>query len=148
MLSYLVLILTVYHLCLEAYSLIHGFTDYFLNLTNYFHLGLYISAIIFVVSARNGCGCPIFWQWYFGIASIGLGTLNLIVLSSNFPLVSIYVLMYLEILFTFLRLLVFGVFLLCTFALILFMMFHDPNAKVMWMLINKPFFTQAFLSSQ
>ena len=130
MLAILVLIFALYHLCLEAYWLITRFVDYFLNITNYFQLGLYISSILFVTSALNTCGCPVFWQWYYGITSVALGTLNLIVLSSNFPLVSIYVIMYTEILITFMRLIVFGILLMCAFALIMFMMFHDPNARV------------------
>jgi hypothetical protein len=126
----LLTLLALYHIALEVYWLITKFIDYIVDIINYLQLGLYISAIVFVSSVMDTCGCPTPWQWRFGIISVVLGTLNLIVSSSNFPHISTYVIMYTVVLITFMRLIVFASLLLSAFALIMYMMFHEPDATV------------------
>ena len=103
---------------------------YFYNIYHYLEWILFHLSIIFVVFVFiNDCGCPFQWQWQVGIVSVFLGWINLIFLMSNIPVISLYVIMFREIFFTFSTLIVFAVVLISAFSLVLFMMFHDPTSS-------------------
>lgn len=128
-----VIILAAYHMIKEVIWIFFSKKTYFLHVQNYAEWVLCITAILFVVFVFiNHCGCPTKWQWQVGIASVFLGWLNLIFMTSNIPVISIYAIMFRDIFITFSKLVIFAVLLISAFSLILYMMFHNPthSAKV------------------
>lgn len=133
----IVIILAILLLLWELIDIIffaHG--RYFLNWQNCIQLPLYLLAIIFAFVFQNDCGCPINWQWQIGIFVIFLAWMNLILYASSFPLIGIYVIMFKEIGWTFLKLLLFTILLVLSFAMIFFMMFYNPFAEVRMFLLT------------
>lgn len=127
-----VIVLAIYHLIREVIWFYCTVKTYLFQPQNYVEWVLYITAIIFVVFVFfNDCGCPSRWQWQVGITSIFLGWLNLIFVASQFPMISIYVIMFREIFYTFSKLILFALLLISAFSLLLFMMFHNPTSTAM-----------------
>jgi hypothetical protein len=126
----LVILLAIYHLVLEILRLVYSVKRYFSKFKNYLELALYFSSIVFVFNFATSCGCPQDWQWHLGIFVVFLGWMNLIFYAAKFPRTGIYVLVFTEILVTFLKLVVFGLLLVIAFSLVLFMMFNSPVATV------------------
>ena len=128
-----VLILVAYHVIIESIWLSINIRIYFLDHDNYVEWIFYITATIFVVPVYvNDCGCPSSWQWQIGIFCVFIGWRNVVVLTSNIPWLSLYVIMFREIFITFLELILFALLLITAFSIILFMMFYNPTptAKV------------------
>lgn len=124
-----VMVLAAYHILREIFWMAFQFRAYVYNIQNYIQWGLYTTSVIFVVFVFiNHCGCPRNWQWQVGIVSVFLGWLNLIFLASNFPVISIYVIMFRDIFNTFFKLVFFALLLVSANSLVLFMMFHNPTA--------------------
>ena len=88
----------------------------------------YIFAILSILNANTGC-CedP---KWYFGLLSFILCWANMIKLLSKFPFIGQESIVYFTIVRTFLKLLIFGSFLLLASAIILMAIFFDPQATV------------------
>ena len=136
----LVILLGAYHLVIDAFRLIYHFkvyfkkVKYFRKVKNYCELGLelvlYLSSVLFVFNFVNPCGCTLDWQWQLGIFVVFLGWMNLVFYASKFPRTGIFVLVFKEILLTFLSLVAFGLLLVVAFSLILYMMFYSPTATV------------------
>lgn len=127
----IVIILSIYYISKEFVSLIiYDYKDYITYLKGYDKLLLYLLSIIFVFVFLNDCGCPMKWQWQIGIFTLFLGWINLIFTGSNFPGTGLYVIMFKKLFWTFFSLVLFAFLLVAAFSLILFMMFHNPTAKV------------------
>ena len=128
-LAVFVILLALYHLVLEVFRMIFYRLKYLKNKTNYIHLPLYILSLIFVCVFFDKCGCPTKWQWQIGIFVIFLGWIRLIIYASKFPYTGLYVIIFYEIVVTFLKLVAFAILLVVAFAIILFMMFNNPMAN-------------------
>ncbi len=126
----LVILLALYHLLIEILRMGYNVLGYLKDVRNYVEVLLYIFCIVFVFNFANECGCPRRWQWQIGIFVVFLGWINLIFFASKFPRTGIYVLVFKEILVTFLKLVAFSILLVFAFSLILYMMFSSPNAQV------------------
>lgn len=126
----LVILVAIYHLVVEMLRLTYGIKSYFTSIKNYLELALYICSVVFVFTFATPCGCPKDWQWQVGIFVVFLGWINLIFFASKFPRTGIYVLVFKEILQTFLSLVAFGLLLVIAFSLVLYMMFYSPTASV------------------
>lgn len=126
----MVILLAVYHLLVEVLRMTYSIVAYLKDIRNYFELLLYTSCVIFVFNFATDCGCVLDWQWQLGIFVVFLGWINLIFFASKVPVTGIYVLVFKEILLTFLKLVLFSMLLVIAFSLILYMMFSDPNAMV------------------
>ena len=129
-LAVLVILLAVYHLIVEFIGMVYASRGYLKDVRNYVEILLYVLCIIFVFNFANECGCPRSWQWQIGIFVVFLGWINLIFFASKLPRTGIYVLVFKEILITFLELVAFAILLVFAFSLILYMMFSSPNLEV------------------
>jgi len=89
-----------------------------------------LCSIIFVWVFHTGCLCPLYWQWQLGAVAIFLGWMNLIVFIQKFPLTGIYVLMFINILYTFLRTVMLSFLLVIAFSLTFYMAFFEPGITV------------------
>ena len=126
----MVIILALYHMLVELLRMTYSITAYLKDVRNCIEILLYTTCIVFVFNFANSCGCVLDWQWQLGIFVVFLAWINLVFFASKFPLTGIYVLVFKEILITFLKLTVFSILLVLAFSLILYMMFSDPNAMV------------------
>ena len=70
------------------------------------------------------------WQWQVGIFAVFLAWMNLLYIAAEFPKTGTYIIVFKEILVTFLKLTSFSLILVVGFALILMMMFSNPEAEV------------------
>ena len=99
---------------------------------NWLECLLFLSSIIFasVFANVNNCFCVHGWQWQIGIMAVFLGWIGLIVFISKLPLIGVYVVMFLEICKTVLKVIVFACFLVIAFALAFYMAFFEPAITV------------------
>lgn len=103
---------------------------YFIDWANWMEVILFICAIVFAWVFHNDCLCPYKWQWQFGIVAIFFGWVTLIVFIQKFPLTGIYVLMFVSILFTYMKAVILFILLVVAFSLTFFMMFYEPQYEV------------------
>ena len=82
-------------------------------------IGLYVCSIIFTWVFHVDCLCPLTWQWQIGVV--------LIVFISKFPLTGTYVLMFVKILYTFLKILILSFLLVLAFGLTFYLTFTQPE---------------------
>ena len=117
-------------LILEVIQLILQFPHYFLNWVNWVEVLLIITSIIFVWVFHVDCLCPLDWQWQVGVVAVFLGWIVLIVFVSKFPLTGIYVLMFVNVLYTFVRVLSLFILLVVAFGLAFYLAFTQPDIAV------------------
>ena len=121
-----VLTFSLGRLLLEGIQLKIHFPYYFLDWINWMEIVLYLCSIIFVWVFHVDCLCPLTWQWQIGVVAVFLGWIDLIVFISKFPLTGIYVLMFIKILITFLKILILSVLLVIAFGLTFYLTFTQP----------------------
>ena len=117
-------------LILEVIQLILQFPHYFLNWVNWVEVLLIITSIIFVWVFHVDYLCPLDWQWQVGVVAVFLGWIVLIVFVSKFPLTGIYVLMFVNVLYTFVRVLSLFILLVVAFGLAFYLAFTQPDIAV------------------
>ncbi len=71
-------------------------------------------------------------HWMFGICTIFLGWIHLLILGSNFREIGQNARIFIKILKNFIFVAIFGIFLIIPFNLLLRMVFYDPNEKVIY----------------
>ena len=125
-----VILFAVCRLVLEFGQLIFLRLSYVKDWVNWMEIALFICSIIFVWVYNTECQCVLDWQWPFGVVAVFVGWINLLVFISKFPLTGIYVLMFVKILYTFLKMLILTLLLVIAFGLTFYMIFFDPAANV------------------
>ncbi|XP_054708114.1 transient receptor potential cation channel subfamily A member 1 homolog [Uloborus diversus] len=122
-------VLAVLHLLKEVYQILQNGRKY-LNLENFLEWCCYLSALVFVsdfdkCSAQTGIRQV--WQWELGSLSIFSAWMVLLMFISKFPFLGIYVLMFIQILSTFVNFsFVFFLFVVA-FALAFFTLLQNQN---------------------
>lgn len=119
-LSVLIILNCVVRITLEIGQIIHHRGEYFTSYINYLEGFLYVATIIFVSNFQLNC-LPS-WQWQLGAMCIFLSWINFIVFLSQQPMVGIYVVMFEDIIKTFLRMLPMSVLLVLAFGQPFFML--------------------------
>ena len=94
---------------------------------------LFPFSIIFVWVFHTDCLCPLRWQWQIGALAVCLGWIILVFFISKFPLIGIYVLMFVHVFKTFLKVLILAILLVVGFALTFYLVFTEPGIEVMAM---------------
>jgi transient receptor potential cation channel subfamily A protein 1 len=115
---------------MEIVQLMLQFPRYLLDEINWIEMTLFISSIIFVWVFHNDCLCPLKWQWQVGVVAVFLGWIALIVFISKLPQTGIYVLMFLNVFYTFLKVLLLSILLVLAFALTFYLAFTEPEITV------------------
>ena len=134
--SIIVILMALIRLILEVIQLILQFPRYFLDWINWVEVLLFVTSIIFVWVFHVDCLCPLEWQWQVGVVSVFLGWIILIIFVSKFPLTGIYVLMFINVLYTFIKVLLLSILLLVAFGLAFYLAFTQPE-----ILVSYNFFT-------
>ena len=126
----IIIVISIIKLALEIVQFIQLRLDYVLDWVNWMEVLIFFCSIIFVWVFHTGCLCPLHWQWQLGAVAIFLGWMNLIVFIQKFPLTGIYVLMFINILYTFLRTVMLSFLLVIAFSLTFYMAFFEPGITV------------------
>ena len=126
----IVLFLSLGRLVLEGVQFMTQFPRYLLDWINLMEIVLFVCSIIFMWVFHVDCLCPLEWQWQIGVVAVFLGWIDLIVFISKFPLTGIYVLMFVKILYTFLRMLILSILLVLAFGLTFYLALTQPEILV------------------
>ncbi|CAI8048714.1 Transient receptor potential cation channel subfamily A member 1 homolog [Geodia barretti] len=110
---------------------------YFVNWVNWVEMTLFVCSIIFVFTFFTDCFCPTEWQWQLGAIAVFLGWIDLIIFTRKLTFTGIYVVMFIDIFYTFCRLFFLSFLLVVAFGLAFYMTFNDPD------LMRQPFSTPA-----
>ena len=125
----LILFLCGVLLFIEVVQLFQRRFKYFKEFDNYFQVVLFLLTIIFVGPGfANDCWCAHNWQWQIGALTLCLGWFNLIILLKDIPWTAIPINMFMNICFTFLKVLFLPLLLLFAFALPFYMVFVRPSS--------------------
>ena len=88
---------------------------------------LFTCSIIFVsYGLQSGCQCPKSWQWQFGAFTLLLAWLELLLYLKTEPNTGVYVLMFIDILRTFVKMLLLSTVFVISFGLTFYMIFFRP----------------------
>ena len=126
----IVIFFALCRLLLEFSQLVVHRLSYITDWVNWMEIALFLCSIIFVWIFNTQCQCPYNWQWQIGAVAIFLAWLSLIIFFAKFPLTGIYVLMFVKIFYTFLKMVTLSVLLVIAFALTFYMAFHEPSITV------------------
>ena len=125
-----VLTTSLCRLVVEGIQFATQFPRYMSDWINWMEIALYACAIVFVWVFHVNCLCPLTWQWQIGVVAVFLGWIDLIVFISKLPLTGIYVLMFMKIIYTFLKVLILSILLVVAFGLTFFLVFTQPDISV------------------
>ena len=125
-----VILFALCRLLVEIAQLVSLKLSYVTDWVNWMEVTLFVCSIIFVWVYTNKCQCVLDWQWQIGVVAVFLGWIDLIIFISKFPLTGIYVLMFIKIFYTFLKMLVLTLLLVVAFGITFYMVLFDPMATV------------------
>ena len=133
-----VILNAVFRLLLEIPQVFVLKHRYMLEYSNWMELTLFVFSIIFAWLFKSPCLCPKDWQWQIGTIAVFLAWIDLMLFFDKFPWIGIYVLMFVQVVSTFVKALFVSCLLVIAFALTLYMCFYEPTIKVyvsIWFLI-------------
>ncbi len=120
-------IFSVISLLLELFQLLNLQLHYFLDWNNYLELILFTGSIAFSFVFKQECFCPTSWQWQVGAFCVFLAWIDLLLLIKMVPIIGIYVVMFQQIVFNFIKAAVLPLLLVLSFVFPFYMLFHDPS---------------------
>lgn len=126
--SVIIILNCIARIALEILQIIHHLRDYFLHFINYMEGVLYVATIIFVSNFQLQC-LPS-WQWQLGALCIFLSWISFILFLSEQPVVGIYVVMFQNIINTFLRIAPMAILLVLAFGQPFFMLLSVVETDV------------------
>ena len=126
-----VTILTAFlRMALEIFQLCRHPLEYLLDWVNWLELPLYLFSIIFTFVFATPCLCVYSWQWQIGVVAVFLGWIGLITFLQKWPVTGVYVLMFVNILVSFLKIAFLALLLVIAFALAFYMLLFEPDEMV------------------
>ena len=127
----IVLLFSIIRLSFEAIQLIYDHVGYISDWENWIEVTLFISSILFATGAYvQCCVCVENWQWQLGALSIFLAWLDLVLFMKKLPLFGVYVVMYIQIIYTFLRFMFLALLFIVAFGLSFYMLFVQYSLSV------------------
>ncbi|KAL4233750.1 hypothetical protein ACF0H5_008430 [Mactra antiquata] len=128
--KYAIIILSVFYLLVEFIQ-IHLVKFKYLCVDNLIVCTEYVSSLLFVIdveACQNSTGYRTRWQWNVGTVAIFLSWINLVLLVQKFPNFGIYVVMFKDILLTFLQFLCVFMLFIIAFALAFFALLQNQDS--------------------
>ena len=126
----IIITFSLIRISVELFQIYYRHFRYFLEFENWMELYLYSSSITFVgFGLAANCQCPEPWQWEFGAVTLLIAWLNLVLFLKKFPLTGVYVLMFIHILTTILKILLLPILFVVSFGLTFYMLFFRPVRK-------------------
>ena len=133
----IVLLSSVVRLGFEAIQFIYDRVGYLTDWENWIEVTLFFSSIMFASGAYvQCCVCVENWQWQLGALSIFLAWLDLVLFMKKLPLFGVYVVMYIQIIYTFLRFMFLALLFIIAFGLSFYMLFVQFNTAVSAVVTN------------
>ena len=126
-----VIFLAVVKLIFEAFQFIKLGLKYFIDWINYIEVILFSGSIVFAFIFATDCFCPTDFQWQIGAFCLFLGWIDLVIFLRKFPITGIYVVMFMNIFYIFLKMAFLAGLLILSFAFSFYMLFHDPRFAAM-----------------
>ena len=123
-----VTILTAFmRLAIEIFQLYSHPLEYMLDWVNWMEIPLYTFSIVFTFVFATPCLCVYSWQWQIGVVSVFLGWIGLITFLQKWPVTGVYVLMFVNILGSFMKIAFLALLLVIAFAFAFYMLLFDPD---------------------
>lgn len=91
---------------------------------------LFVFAIAFAFVFSSQCPCSTNGQWQVGVLAVFLGWINMITFIKLVPRLGVYVLMFLNVIYSFLKMFILGFLLVMAFGLAFYMLFRNPSEMV------------------
>ena len=133
----IVLLCSLIRLGFEAIQLVYDLLSYFGDWENWIEVVLFVASILFASGAYvQCCVCVENWQWQLGALSIFLAWLDLVLFMKKLPLFGVYVVMYIQIIYTFLRFMFLALLFIVAFGLSFYMLFVQYNDPVSYFCIS------------
>ena len=104
--------------------------EYLLDWVNWLEIPLYLSSMIFTFVFATPCLCVYSWQWQIGVVSVFLSWIGLISFIQKWPVTGVYILMFINIIQSFLKIAFLALLLVIAFALAFYMLFFEPDEMV------------------
>ena len=119
-------VLSVVAILIELVQLINQRLQYFLKLHSYLEILIYVSVILFIQVDSDECFCAERTVWQLGALACVLSWLNLVYILKRLPFTAIPINMMLNIIITFLSVVLLPILLILTFALPFYMLLSNP----------------------
>ena len=119
--------LAIMRLLLEVFEFFTLRIRYLFDWLNYLEVILYGSTIVFIFIFLEPCYCPRSWQWQIGAVVVFLAWIDLISRIRKLPLTGIYVLMFINIFYSFWKMAILSILLILSFSFSFYMLFNDPT---------------------
>ena len=123
------IMLAVLRLAVEIEQMRRPLT-YLLDWVNWAEISLYLCSIIFVFVFATPCLCVYRWQWQFGVIAVFLGWIVLITFLQKWPLMGVYVLMFMHVIKSYLKVALLALLLITAFGLAFYLQFFEPDEMV------------------
>ena len=117
-------------LAIEVIQLCRHPLEYLQDWVNWLEIPLYLCSIIFTFVFATPCLCVYNWQWQIGVVSVFLSWIGLISFVQKWPVTGVYVLMFIDIIQSFLKIAFLALLLVIAFALAFYMLFFEPDEMV------------------
>ena len=104
--------------------------EYLLIWANWLEILPHILSIIFTFVFATPCLCVYGWQWQTGVAAVFLGWIQLMNFLQKWPTTGVYILMFVNIVHSFLKIAFMALLLVVTFALPFYMLLYEPHEMV------------------
>ena len=123
----IVIVFSVIRIFIESIQICRKRLRYFLDWENWMELSLFVASVIFVSSGlQSGCLCPESWQWQLGSLALFIAWLDMVLFLKKFPLTGIYVVMFVDIFYTFMRMILLSILFVISFGIAFYMLFFRP----------------------
>ena len=119
-----ILLVTSIRILIEILQFILNPISYVTSFENHLEIAANILILLFMVDPLYAFNCqslPNDWPWQCGIFAVFLTWINFFISMKRFPLIGIYILMYVDILFTFLKIVAMALFFLMAFGMAFYM---------------------------
>ena len=104
--------------------------EYLQDWVNWLEIPLYLCSMIFTFVFATPCLCAYNWQWQMGVVAVFLGWIGLISFLQKWPVTGVYILMFINIIQSFLKIAFLALLLVIAFALAFYMLFFEPDEMV------------------
>ena len=126
----IIIIFGIVRLGMEFFQLLQIRLYYILDWVNWIEVTLFVCAIIFGWIFHTDCLCPQEWQWQIGTIAVFLAWIDLIIFIRKLPLTGIYVVMFVDIFYTFCKMIILSLLLVIAFGIAFYMAFFEPSIGV------------------
>jgi len=128
----IIILFSLFRIFIEIIQVYYRQQEYIYEVDNWLEACLFIFSIVFVsYGLQSGCQCPESWHWQFGAFTLLLAWLDLVLFLKKFPPIGVYVLMFLDILHTFLKMIMLSTLFVISFGLTFYMIFFRPVSRVL-----------------